>query len=145
MRQFTWVVVVISAGVLCCTGCRSTCSDRTGWFASRNGSASCLTSGSNACRDVTPSAFAPVGLSGQPPEGWMADGSFPGSLPVYPAGEPIPIRPGAFGPENELPSPRIAPPGVPEFSPATPMPAIPQATGLKSPSARTTGDAKSGR
>jgi hypothetical protein len=50
-----------------------------------------------------------------------------------------------MGPENELPFPRIPSPGVPELSPATPMPAIPQSTRLNPTNARTTGEPKTAR
>ena len=141
MRRITSIAVVATLIALSATGCRSTCGDRHGWFAGRNGSAACLTSGSNDCREVTPASFTPVGLGGQPPAGWMPEGG----MPIYPAGDPIPVRPGSVGPENELPFPRIPSPGVPEWAPATPMPAIPQVSGRTPATTRTAGESKSAR
>ena len=141
MRCCTPIAVAVTLTVLSATGCRSTCGERHGWFAHRGDSAACLTSGTSACREATPASFSPGGL---PPAGWLADGG-PGAMPVYPAGEPIPVRPGPVGPENELPFPRIPAPGVPEYSPATPIPAIPQSTRLNPANARTTGEPKTAR
>jgi hypothetical protein len=59
--------------------------------------------------------------------------------PVYPSGEPLPIRPNGLPPANELPMPNIPPTTLP-MMPAQPVPAIPGTTSLPSPSARTTGE-----
>lgn len=81
-------------------------------------------------------AFAGGGVVPAVPLGEMVSGgdsfpAYPTSFggPSYPVGEPVPLRPTAAGPANELPYPSIPNPGVPE----NPSAVIPGAA------ARTTG------
>jgi len=73
------------------------------------------------------------------PTGWEMS---PG--PAYPVGDPFPLRSGVVSPENELPLPRITPPGVPE-NPAQPLPAVPNAALLPAPSVKSGVETKIGK
>jgi hypothetical protein len=132
-------------------GCRSSYSDRCGLvrrdnLASRIG---CREPDRAACAPCAPGLPASYGqpVSLTPDEmltpatdAVVPNGGF--GFPVYPGGEPMPLRPGPTGPANELPYPNIPAPGVPE-NPAQPMPAIPQATtSLPSSTAHTTGESR---
>ena len=93
----------------------------------------------------SPGGFTTIPSGGIPPvsyDGMVGGDAFPAvptsfgmptsyGGPSYPVGEPVPLRPTAAAPANELPYPAIPNPGVPEA--AVPGAASP-------PSARTTGD-----
>ena len=132
MRR-TGLLALTVAGLAGAAGCRSTCGEHEGLFhrlcRDRDETPARFAGRDAGCRD----AFATSAgrLAPGTPAGWEM-----GPGPVYPVGDPIPLRSGLVSPENELPLPRIAPPGVPEGSSAQPMPTAPNAALLPAPSVK---------
>ena len=132
MRR-TGLLILTVAGLAGAAGCRSTCGENEGLFhrMARNRAETPARFGDRGCGDCDALATSAGRLAPGAPAGWEL-----GQGPVYPVGEPFPLRAGAGAPENELPLPRITPPGVPEGSLAQPLPAAPNAALLPAPGAK---------
>lgn len=121
MRR-TGLLALAAAAVAGAAGCRSTCGEREGLF-HRLARDRCESPARLVGRDCGDQFATSAGrLAPGSPAGWEL-----GQGPVYPVGEPLPLRAVGAAPENELPLPRIAPPGVPEGGLAQPLPAAPNA------------------
>lgn len=130
-------LLALIAALAGAAGCR-TCGEREGFFhrlCSRDETPARFANRDPDCRDQ----FAASSRRLEQSPGWDFAA---GQGPIYPVGNPFPVGAGIMSPANELPLPRIAPPGVPEGSPAQPSPAVPNAALLPAPSVKPVVEAK---
>ncbi len=142
----TVVAGAMTAGLLVLmtgTGCRLFHRhDQCGTSAAKAAPPACPPGGfvSNGRSGVPPIAVLP----GEPVTTTSELSGLPTSFggPVYPVGEPVPLRSSSPSPANELPYPTIPNPNVPEGPSAQPFPATPANTLVPPAPARTTADPK---